>query len=220
MPHPRRVRLLIVDDSVIVRAGIRSNLAIDDTLEVLGEARTGREAIEKAREHRPDVILMDVRMPDMDGIAATRELTRERPDARVLMLTWSEDGQSLVDAMRAGARGYLVHATFTAEELCAAVHTIHQGGALISPFLAPYLIEAFRRDAPPPEADGDARLTSALTAREHEVLGLIREGRTNRDIAARLGVSDKTVKNHINNIYSKLNVSDREAAARYRPDRG
>lgn len=215
MPDQRTIRVLITDDSVIVRAGIRSNLHIDPSIHAIGEARTGREAIERTRELQPDVILMDVRMPDMDGITATRELTREQPDARVLILTWSEDGQNLVNAMRAGARGYLVHATFTAEDLCAAVHTVHEGGALISPFLAPYLIDAFRRTAAP--AEPDSRLATPLTARELEVLDRIRAGRTNREIAAELGVSDKTVKNHINNIYSKLNVSDRDAAAQYEP---
>ena len=227
MPEAAIIRLLVVDDSSIVRSGIRSNIASDPSIEVVGEAQTGREGLEKVGELRPDVVLMDVRMPDMDGIAATAEVTRQYPGTRVLMLTWSEDGQNLVRAIRAGARGYLLHATFTAADLCAAVRTVFEGGALISPFLAPFLLQTVREQragsGSQPGQGGDphdSRLSDPLTARESEILGLIRDGRTNREIASLLGVSDKTVKNHINNIYSKLQVSEREQAARYpaRPD--
>ncbi len=206
------IRILIVDDSFIVRQGLRVSLT-DDRFVVIGEATTGLEGLERAESLEPDVILMDVRMPDLDGISATRSVIERDPDARIIILTWSENGQNLLSAVKAGAKGYLVHGSFTIEELRAAIQTVYDGGAAISPTLAPLLLDAFRNNSR--SSDGtDSRSVSALTPREQDILALIRENYTNRQISERLGLAEKTVKNYISNIYSKLMVTDRQAAAR------
>ncbi|HWG85649.1 MAG TPA: response regulator transcription factor [Deinococcales bacterium] len=213
MESSATVRVIIVDDSFVIRSGLRASLSAAEGISVVGEAGTGREGLELAARLLPDVVLMDIRMPDLDGISATRLLVERQPDARVLMLTWSENGENLIEAVRAGAKGYLVHGSFHGADLVAAIRTVAEGGALISPFLTPFLLEAFRAS---PRGDGhDHHGAAQLTARERDILLLIREQFTNRVIAERLGISEKTVKNYINSIYSKLHVSDREAAARY-----
>lgn len=207
------IRILIVDDSFIVRSGLRASLA-DGRFEVIGEASTGLEGLERAQTLEPDVILMDIRMPDLDGIATTRALIERDPDARIIILTWSENGQNLLSAVKAGAKGYLVHGAFNGDELRSAIQTVFDGGALISPTLAPLLLDAFRNTSR--SADGhDSRSISALTPREQDILALIRENYTNRQISERLGLAEKTVKNYISNIYSKLMVTDRQSAARF-----
>lgn len=212
------MRVLIVDDSFVVREGLRASLSVAEDIEVVGEASTGTEGLFMAERHAPDVVLMDIRMPDVDGITCTGRLLAERPGTRVIMLTWSEDGQNLLGAVRAGAKGYLVHGSFSGAELKAAIRAVFEGGALISPFLTPFLLEAFREREAKPDPH-DHRLLSPLTMRERQILSLIRENRTNRDIGAHLGLSEKTIKNYINSIYSKLQVADREQAARF-PLRG
>lgn len=208
-----RIRILIVDDSFVVRSGLRVSLQ-DRRFEVVGEASTGLEGLERAEALEPDVILMDVRMPELDGIAATQSLIERDPAARIIILTWSENGQNLLSAVKAGAKGYLVHGSFTNDELRSAIQTVFDGGASISPILAPLLLEAFRNG--PRSTDGsDSRSVSALTPREQDILALIRENYTNRQISERLGLAEKTVKNYISNIYSKLMVTDRQAAARF-----
>lgn len=219
------IRVLIVDDSFIVRNGLRASLN-PPAFQVVGEAGTGAQGLDQARALRPDVILMDVRMPDLDGISATRKLLEHDPQARVVILTWSEDGQTLLSAVKAGAKGYLVHGHFSGEELRNAIQTVFDGGALITPSLAPLLLEAFRQTGTEPVSDRptldrpvldrhDTRMLGSLTPREQDILQLIRAGLTNREIAARLGIAEKTVKNYISNIYAKLSVSDRQAAARF-----
>ena len=217
------IRVLIVDDSFIVRNGLRASLN-PPAFQVVGEAGTGAQGLDQVRVLRPDVILMDVRMPDLDGISATRRLLEYDPQARVVILTWSEDGQTLLSAVKAGAKGYLVHGHFSGEELRNAIQTVFDGGALITPSLAPLLLEAFRQTggvgAEPvqdrPVLDRhDTRMLGSLTPREQDILQLIRAGLTNREIASRLGIVEKTVKNYISNIYAKLSVSDRQAAARF-----
>jgi DNA-binding NarL/FixJ family response regulator len=211
------IRVLLVDDSFVIRSGLRASLSAVDGLEVVGEATTGREGLEMASRLLPDVVLMDIRMPDLDGISATRLLMERQPDARVLMLTWSENGENLIDAVRAGAKGYLVHGSFHGSDLVSAIRTVYDGGALISPFLTPFLLDAFRQTGSE-SADGHDRHhhgANQLTARERDILSLIRENYTNREIGERLGISEKTVKNYINSIYSKLQVRDRRAAALY-----
>jgi DNA-binding NarL/FixJ family response regulator len=222
------IRVLIVDDSFIVRNGLRASLN-PPAFQVVGEAGTGAQGLDQARVLQPDVILMDVRMPDLDGISATRRVLEHDPQSRVVILTWSEDGQTLLSAVKAGAKGYLVHGHFSGEELRAAIQTVFDGGALITPSLAPLLLEAFRQtggagmesvpDRPMLNRSvldrHDTRMLGSLTPREQDILQLIRAGLTNREIASRLGIAEKTVKNYISNIYAKLSVSDRQAAARF-----
>ncbi|HLH25337.1 MAG TPA: response regulator transcription factor [Chloroflexota bacterium] len=208
------LRILIVDDNFVVRGGLRSSLELTNDLVVVGEAADGYEGVRLAEELLPDLVLTDIRMPGLDGIAATRRLTEIAPNIRVLVLTWSEDVQHLIQAVLAGAKGYLVHGTFTPEELTQAVRTICAGGALITPALAPALLELVRETATRPLPAGTAESTraSSLTPRELEVLELVRGGLSNRAIAERLCIEEKTVKNHINNIYSKLQFRSRYEA--------
>ena len=206
------IRVLIVDDSFIVRNGLRASLDTEH-FEVIGEASTGLEGLERAEILEPDVILMDIRMPDLDGITATGSVIERDPDARIIILTWSENGQNFLAAVKAGAKGYLVHGSFTIEELRSAIQTVFEGGAAISPMLAPLLLDAFRGNLR--SADGsDSRSVSALTPREQDILALIRENYTNAQIAQQLGLAEKTIKNYISSIYSKLMDTDRQAAAR------
>jgi DNA-binding NarL/FixJ family response regulator len=214
MPLERTINILIVDDSFIVRSGLKASLSSQAGFNVVDEATSGREALEKADQHKPDVILMDIRMPDIDGIDATRQLLEKHPEARVIMLTWSENGQNLLAAVKVGAKGYLVHGSFTGEELRNAIQAVADGGALISPYLAPLLLDAFRLTTRSTVVDGH-EIISSLTPREQDILALIREKYTNKEIATKLGIAEKTVKNYISTIYSKLMVSDRASAARF-----
>ncbi len=208
------LRVLIIDDNFVVRGGLRSSLELAADIIVVGDAADGLEGVRLAEELLPDVVLTDIRMPVLDGIAATQRLAEIAPNIRVLVLTWSEDVQHLIQAILAGAKGYLVHGTFTPAELTQAVHTVHAGGALITPALAPALIELVREAATRPARDGAPGLphTAGLTPREIEVLELVRGGLSNREIAHRLCIEEKTVKNHINNIYSKLQFRSRYEA--------
>lgn len=207
---PGEVRVVIVDDNFVVRRGLQSSLEFDPEIEVIGEGASGDEAIELARDLVPDVILMDIRMPDRDGISATEVISDESPTSKVLILTWSEDPEHLRSAVLAGAKGYLVHGRFSPERLSEAVHIIHEGGALITPMLAPALLEFVRSSA----QSGRSRTApgSVLTPRELQVLEFIVAGKSNREIAELLFIEEKTVKNHISNIYSKLHLKNRYEA--------
>lgn len=209
------IRVLIVDDNFVVRRGLHSSLDFDPTIDVVGEASNGHEAVQRARNLAPDVILMDIRMPGRDGISATEELSDECPAARVLMLTWSEDPEHLRAAVLAGAKGYLVHGRFSPERLAEAVRVVHEGGALITPMIAPALLDLVRDAAQ--VGRGRATSSSVLTPREMEVLELIVAGKSNREISEALFIEEKTVKNHVSNIYAKLQLKNRyEAIARGR----
>lgn len=201
----KNISVLIADDSFVVRAGLRNFVSAQPGFDVVGEATSGNEAVRLARGLRPDIVLMDLRMPDGDGIAATREIAGELPDTKVLVLTWLEDPMSLRDAVFAGAKGYLVHGRFRSEELAQALRVLREEGALITPVLANELLRSEQA------RDGEERVarTERLTPREREILGLVQQGRTNREIAAQLGIEEKTVKNHINSLYSKLSISSR-----------
>lgn len=192
------VRVLIADDSFVVRAGLRDVVSSLSGVRVVGEAASGREAVALARSERPDVVLMDLRMRDGDGIAATREIAASVPGTRTLVVSWSDEPEHVRDALAAGARGYLVHGRFGASELENALRTVAGGDTLVDPILAGELIDAERRGGP-----------GRLTPREHEILALVRRGRRNREIAAELGVEEKTIKNHLNSIYSKLDLGSR-----------
>lgn len=203
---PETIRVMIVDDNFVVRRGLHSSLEPDTSMVLIGEAASGDEAIELARELVPDVILMDIRMPGRDGISATEIISDESPASRVLMLTWSEDPEHLRSAVLAGARGYLVHGRFSPERLAEAVRVVHEGGALITPMLAPALLEFVRQNA---QGQRGKPSGSTLTPREVEVLECIVAGNSNREIALALFIEEKTVKNHVSNIYSKLHLKNR-----------
>ncbi|MFC4056722.1 response regulator [Planomonospora corallina] len=193
------IRLLIADDHPIVRDGIRGMFTGDPGFEVLGEAADGAQAVELARALDPDVILMDLRMPGMDGVAAIKELARTGIGARVLVLTTYDTDRDVLPAIEAGATGYLLKDTGR-DELVHAVRTAARGEAVLSPSVATRLLGQVRTPAAP------------LSARELEILVLIAEGATNREVAARLFISEATVKSHVLHIYTKLGVNDRAAA--------
>ena len=202
-------RVLIVDDDDLMRAGLRELLANDPSIEVAGEASTGREAVDAARRLSPDVVLMDVRMPDLDGIAATRELAQVAPDSRVLILTTFEQNDYIFPSLRAGASGFLLKRT-RPEDLIAAVHTIAAGGSLLSPSVTRRVIDRMAEHPVPALAD-QAQLDT-LTAREREVLELIARGLANREIATALTVEESTIRTHVKRILMKLGLRDRVQA--------
>jgi DNA-binding NarL/FixJ family response regulator len=199
-------RVLIADDDDLVRAGLVEVLSNDPTIEIVGQAATGREAIERARRLAPEVVLMDVRMPDLDGIAATRELTRAASSARVLILTTFEQDDYVFGALRAGASGFLLKRA-RPEELIAAVHTIAAGDSLLSPSVARRVIDRMAQQ-PTPELADQAKLDE-LTPREREVLGLIARGLSNRELATELVVEEATIRSHVRRILMKLELRDR-----------
>jgi DNA-binding NarL/FixJ family response regulator len=202
-------RVLIADDDDLMRAGLAELLTADPAIEIVGQASTGRQAIERARRLTPDVVLMDVRMPDLDGIAATRELSRTAPSTRVLIVTTFEQDDYIFGALRAGASGFLLKRT-RPEELIAAVHTIAAGDSLLSPSVTRRVIDRMAQQPTPDLADR-ARLET-LTPREHDVLELIARGLSNREIAAALVVEESTVRTHVKRILMKLNLRDRVQA--------
>lgn len=210
------IRVLIADDDDLMRAGLAELLAADAGIEIIGRAATGRDAVEQARRLEPDVVLMDVRMPDLDGIAATAELTHAAPTIRVLILTTFEQDDYIYGALRAGASGFLLKRT-RPEELIAAVHTIAAGEALLSPSVTRRVIE--RLAAQPAPTFGDHTL-AGLTARETDVLALIARGLSNREIAAALVVEESTIRTHVKRILAKLQLRDRVQAVIYAYEHG
>jgi RNA polymerase sigma factor (sigma-70 family) len=199
-------RVLITDDDDLMRAGLAELLSADASIEIVGQASTGREAVERTRRLDPDVVLMDVRMPDLDGIAATRELTRAAPRTRVLILTTFEQDDYIFGALRAGASGFLLKRT-RPEELIAAVHTIGAGDSLLSPSVTRRVIDRMAQQPNPDLAD-QAKLDE-LTPREREVLDLVARGLPNREIARQLVVEESTIRTHIKRILTKLDLCDR-----------
>jgi len=201
--------VLLADDQALVRGGFKLILDAQDDLEVVGEADDGRAAVERARELRPDVVLMDVRMPLLDGIAATKIVVGERLARNVLVLTTFDEDRIVYDALRAGASGFLLK-TAPPAQLVEAVRTIAAGEALLAPTVTRRLIEDFVRRPPP--GDGAPDRLADLTDREREVLALIARGLSNAEIAAKLFVSGATVKTHVNRILQKLRLRDRVQA--------
>ncbi len=208
------VRVLIVDDDDLMRVGLRGVLASDAGIEVAGEARDGRDAIYRARLTQPDVVLMDVRMPDLDGIAATRELLAAFPDVRVVILTTFEQDDYIFEALAAGASGFLLKRT-SPEDLIAAVHTIAGGDSLLSPSVTSRVIERMA-DQPRPD---DARLAE-LTPREREVLALLAQGLSNAEIAGALIIEESTAKTHVKRVLTKIGVRDRVHAVIFAYENG
>jgi DNA-binding NarL/FixJ family response regulator len=203
------VRVLLVDDDDLMRAGLTAVLSSDETIDVVGEAPDGRAAVERAIELRPDVVLMDVRMPGLDGIAATRELLAVSPDVRVVVLTTFEQDDYIFGALSAGASGFLLKRT-RPEELIAAIHTVAAGDSLLSPSVTRTVIQRVAGQ-PAPDATAEARLDE-LTARERDVLELIARGLSNGEIAATLVIEESTVKTHVRHILRKLRLRDRVQA--------
>ena len=204
------VRVMIVDDDRLMREGLRAVLSSDDRLEVVAEAGDGRAAVQRARHAGPDVVLMDVRMPELDGIAATAELLAAAPQARVMILTTFEDDAYILGALRAGASGFLLKRS-SPEHLIAAIHTVAAGEALLSPSVTQRLIDRLARQPLVGDATADPRLDE-LTPREREVLELIAQGLSNREIAAALTVEETTVKSHVKRVLMKLGARDRVQA--------
>ena len=203
------VRLLIVDDDALMRAGLRGVLSDDPEIDVVGEAGDGRDAVYRARRLRPDVVLMDVRMPDVDGITATQQVLADVPDARVVILTTFEEDDYIFGALSSGASGFLLKRT-RPEELVAAVHTIAAGDSLLSPSVTSRVIGRMARRRRP-DVSADARLDE-LTAREREVLTLVARGLSNGEIATTLGIEESTVKTHVKHLLLKLDARDRVQA--------
>jgi DNA-binding NarL/FixJ family response regulator len=199
-------RVLIADDDDLMRAGLVELLSGEPEIEIVGEASTGREAVERARRLDPDVVLMDVRMPDLDGIGATLELTRAAPSARVLILTTFEQDDYVFGALRAGASGFLLKRT-RPEELIAAVRTIAAGDSLLSPSVTRRVIDRMAQQ-PMPEFADQAKLRE-LTRREREVFELVARGLSNREVARELVVEESTIRTHVKRILMKLELRDR-----------
>lgn len=201
------IRVLVVDDNPVIRGGLVGLIDLSDEMTVVGEAGTGKDAVAKVRSALPHVVLMDVRMPVMDGIEATKTIG---DDAKIIVLTYAEDTEIVAKAIQAGARGYLVHGRFTPEELTSAITRVHQGGTHVSPTVAPALFDLVRQG--PADPTGRQGEDTGLTEREIDVVNLISQGRSNADIGDALFISEKTVKNHINRAYAKLGVSSRAEA--------
>ncbi len=207
------IRVMLVDDQKLIRQGIRMLLSTEADIEVAGEAGDGREALALVEKIRPQVILMDVRMPGMDGVAATREISARYPEIGIIILTTFDDEAYIFEGLRAGARGYLLK-DISSEEMAAAVRVVASGGALIQPSITRKVLSEFARLSSPPAGPERpaADMPEPLTEREIEVLQCIAQGLSNREIAERLVITEGTVKNHVSNLIGKLGVRDRTQA--------
>ncbi|MCB8904918.1 MULTISPECIES: response regulator transcription factor [unclassified Streptomyces] len=201
----KQIRVLLVDDHQVVRRGLRTFLEVQDDIEVVGEASDGAEGVARAEELRPDVVLMDVKMPGTDGIEALKRLRELDNPAKVLVVTSFTEQRTVVPALRAGASGY-VYKDIDPDALAGAIRSVHAGHILLQPEVAGALLSQ-------DDSHGGTGRGSTLTEREREVLGLIADGRSNREIARALVLSEKTVKTHVSNILMKLDLSDRTQAA-------
>lgn len=205
------IRILLVDDQRLMREGLRILLELEPDLRIAGEATDGQSALDAYAELEPDVVLMDVRMPGMDGVEATWRLHERWPEARVIILTTFDDDEYVFEGLRAGARGYLLK-DVSGHDLADAVRTVAAGGALIEPSVARKVVAEFARVAPPVRPP-DAGLAEPLSDREEEILRLIARGLSNREIAGRLSLAPGTVKNYVTTILQKLGTRDRTQAA-------
>jgi DNA-binding NarL/FixJ family response regulator len=210
MSPPATIRVLVADDQRVVREGLVLLLELLGGIEVVGAAADGEQAMALAADLRPDVVLMDLRMPRLDGVAATRRLRERDPGVRVIALTTYDDEHSVMEAVRAGARGYLTKDA-RAEEIRQALEAVVRGEAAIDPAVQHHLLDALVTGAPATAGT----LPDGLTPREAEVLSLIAEGLSNAEIAHRLVVSEATVKSHINHLFTKIGVRDRAQAVTY-----
>jgi DNA-binding NarL/FixJ family response regulator len=200
------IRTLLVDDDELMRAGLRAVLSSDETIQVVGEAGDGRRAIEAVRELAPEIVLMDVRMPNLDGIAATREILRVATRTRIVILTTFEDDEYIFDALAAGASGFLLKRT-SPESLIAAIHAVAAGDSLLSPSITRTVVEHMLRQ--PAISTAAAAELAQLTPRERDVLELVARGLSNTEIGAALVIEESTVKTHVKHLLAKLGLRDR-----------
>ncbi|MFN6469358.1 MAG: response regulator [Nostoc sp. SerVER01] len=205
------IKVLLVDDQSLIRQGLRALLELEPDLEIIGEAENGQEAINFVAELQPDVVLLDIRMPIMDGVAATREIQKRFPKTKILVLTTFDDNEYVSAALQSGAMGYLLKDT-PSEELAVAIRAVYKGYTQLGPGIVKKLLTQFSQPAPTQSAPVPSSLTE-LTPREKEVLRLIAIGASNREIAQELYISEGTVKNHVTNILNRLNLRDRTQAA-------
>jgi DNA-binding NarL/FixJ family response regulator len=213
LDETRGIRVLVVDDQTVVREGLVMLLGLSAGIEVVGAAADGEEAVRLVSERQPDVVLMDLRMPHMDGIEATRRIVRDNPATRIVVLTTYADDASIFGALEAGALGYLTKGA-SAQEIQRAIRTVYTGEALLEPAVQLRVIRAaIAHDRPASPREG--HLPDELTAREGEVLRLVAQGRNNAEIAAQLVITEATVKTHVNNIFSKASLRDRAQAVVY-----
>ena len=203
------IHILIADDQALVRTGFRMILEAEDEFDVVAEARDGAEAIDAARRTRPDIVLMDIRMPTIDGLEATRRIMQTAHPPRVLMLTTFDLDEYIFDALHAGASGFLLK-DVPPEQLIAGIRTVHEGESLLAPTVTRRLIQAFVRDHPPPQQPPPQ--LDDLTARELDILKLLARGLSNTEIAEQLVVSNATVKTHVGRVLAKLGLRDRVQA--------
>lgn len=213
-PPSEPVRVLLADDQRLVRESLSTLLGLLDGIELVATATDGEEAVALAAEHTPDVVLMDLRMPRVDGVEATRRLRVHRPNIRVIALTTYADDESVLGALRAGARGYLTKDA-SSENIRAAIHAVAAGEAALDPAVQHHVVAALADGEPHPTEHDTRELPDGLTRREAEVLALIAEGLTNAEIAERLVVSPTTIKSHINHLFAKAGIRDRAQAVNY-----
>lgn len=205
------IKILLVDDQQLVRQGIQLLLETEDDLQVIGMANNGIDALEKIEKLKPDVVLMDIRMPEMNGVEATQHISQKYPGIGVVILTTFDDDEYVFEGLKAGARGYLLK-DISSEEMATAVRTVAAGGALIQPSITRKVLSEFSRLATTPKAANTTDLPEPLTDREMDVLKSIAEGHSNKEIAEQLFITEGTVKNHVSNLIAKLNVRDRTQA--------
>jgi DNA-binding NarL/FixJ family response regulator len=208
----KKLRLLLVDDQALFREGLRTLLALQTDFEIAGEAANGEEAVALARKLVPDVVLMDLRMPVLGGVEATRRITAEAPAAMVIVLTTFDEDEEVFAALRAGAAGYLLKASPSAK-LCEAIRLAARGESLLEPSVAAKVVAEFARIGDREPRRSFPPLAEPLSIRERDVLRLLAEGRSNKEIAGELGIAEGTVKNHMSNVLGKLGVLDRTQAA-------
>ena len=211
------IRILLVDDHAVVRAGLRMLLGADPELQIIGEAENGAQALRLTDELAPDLVLMDISMPDMNGIEATRKIKEQAPNVTVLALTMHEDDQYFFEMLAAGASGY-VPKRAAPNDLISAIHAVHNGGVFLFPSLARVLVQDYIQRAA--RAGTTGRSFDVLTDREREVLTLIAQGLSNQEIADQLVISAKTVNRHRENIMAKLNLHSRVELVRYAIEKG
>lgn len=210
-PDPKTIQIMLVDDQRLMREGLRTLLELENDLAVIFEAEEGQSALKAYDELHPDVVLMDIRMPGLDGVETTRRMIARWPDAKVIILTTFDDDAYVFDALRAGALGYLLK-DVSGHELAEAVRKVAGGGALIDGSVTRKVLAEFTRLAPETSSHGDG-LSEALSAREEEVLRWVAKGLTNKEIALRLNLTEGTVKNYVTTIFQKFGVKDRTQAA-------